>query len=407
MKSQRPQFRIIDGGITAPQGFLAAGIHAGIKKKKRDVSLIISEIPAVAAGSFTQSLTRAACVDVDRLQLKRSHHASAIFINSGNANACTGIRGHKNTLQTIETTSIALGIPKKHVLVSSTGVIGQFLPMDKITLGIFEAVKQLRKDGGKDAAEGICTTDTFIKETAVEFELAGTTTRIGGIAKGSGMIAPNMATMLAFITTDAAISRPLLKKALDRATNMSFNRITVDGDTSTNDMVLVLANGKSGNTSLREETSSFQKFYSALEHVLITLSKMIVKDGEGATKFIEITVKGARTHADAERAARTIANSNLVKTAIHGEDANWGRILAAAGRSGINFKPEQTEIYFDNVRILGRNYDISFSEARAKKVLEQKEIVITVDLHCGVSSATFWTCDLSKEYVHINASYRS
>ncbi len=407
MKREQAKIKIIEGGVSAPSGFLASGIHAGIKRRKRDISIIVSETPAITAGVFTQSLTRAACVDVDKQQLKQSHFASAILINSGNANACTGARGYKNTQQTIETTSIALGIPKKYVLVSSTGVIGQFLPMDKMTLGIFEAVKQLRKDGNKDAAEGICTTDTFIKETAVEFELNGATTRIGGVAKGSGMIAPNMATMLAFITTDAAISRPLLKKALKNATDMSFNRITVDGDTSTNDMVLALANGKSGNVPFSEETPAYQKFYAALEYVLITLSKMIVKDGEGATKFVEITVKGARTHFDAERAARTIANSNLVKTAIHGEDANWGRILAAVGRSGINFKPEKTEIYFDNVRILGGNYDLSFSEARAKKVLEKKEITITVDLHGGKSSATFWTCDLSKEYVHINASYRS
>jgi glutamate N-acetyltransferase/amino-acid N-acetyltransferase len=405
MKSEK--WKIIEGGISAPAGFLSSGIHAGIKKRKKDITLIVSEVPATTAGVFTQSLTRAACVDVDKQQLKQSHYASAILINSGNANACTGIRGYKNTLQTIETASIALSIPKKHVLVSSTGVIGRFLPMDKITLGIFEAVKQLRKDGNKDAAEGICTTDTFIKETAIEFKLNGITTRIGGVAKGSGMIAPNMATMLAFITTDAAISRSLFQKALKRATDMSFNRITVDGDTSTNDMVLALANGKAGTVQLKEETPAFQKFYNALEHVLITLSKMIVKDGEGATKFVEITVKGAHTYIDAERAAKTIANSNLVKTAIHGEDANWGRILAAVGRSGIIFKPEKTEIYFDNVRILGSNYDLSFSEAQAKKVLKKKEITITVDLHSGKFSTTFWTCDLSKEYVHINASYRS
>lgn len=407
MKTKSGKWKIIEGGISAPAGFLAAGVHAGIKKKKKDIALIVSETPAISAGVFTQSLTRAACVDVDQQQLKQSQYASAILINSGNANACTGKRGYKNALQTIETTAVALGVPTKHVLVSSTGVIGQFLPMDKITLGIFEAVKQLRKGGNNDAAEGICTTDTFIKEIAVEFELGGRTVRIGGTAKGSGMIAPNMATMLAFITTDAALPRPLLQKALKQATDMSFNRITVDGDTSTNDMVLMLANGMSGNVPLKEGTPAFQKFYDALEYVLITLSKLIVKDGEGATKFVEITVKGARIHTDAEQAARTIANSNLVKTAIHGEDANWGRILAAVGRSGINFKPEKTEIYFDNVRILGNNYDISFSEARAKKVLKKKEIIITVDLHSGKSSATFWTCDLSKKYVDINASYRS
>ena len=401
------KFKTVFGGICAPQGFIASGIRAGIKKSKKDVTIIYSEVPAFSAGVFTKSATVAASVTFDKKQLQKSKTAQAILVNSGNANACTGERGMMNVKQSVATTASALGIKESQVLVASTGVIGQFLPMDKMTLGIYDAVKALSRNGNDDAAEGICTTDTFPKEFAVELEISGIPVRIGGIAKGSGMISPNMATMLAFITTDAKISHTLLKKAFSEANNMSFNRITVDGDTSTNDLSLILANGKAENREIKDGTSDYKKFYSALEHVLLVLSKMIVKDGEGATKFVEITVTGTKSKSDAEIICRTICNSPLVKTAIHGEDANWGRILAAAGRSGINFNPDKTEIYFDELRILGKNYDISFSEEKAKKILQQKEITITVDLHGGKHSATFWTCDLSAEYVRINASYRS
>lgn len=405
MKHQK--IKTVFGGICAPQGFIASGIRAGIKKSKKDVTIIYSEVPAFSAGVFTQSATVAASVTFDKKQMRKSKTAQAILINSGNANACTGERGMLNVKQSVATTASALGIKESQVLVASTGVIGQFLPMDKMTVGIYDAAKALSRNGNDDAAEGICTTDTFPKEFAVEIEIGGLPVRIGGIAKGSGMIAPNMATMLAFLTTDAKISLSLLRKAFAEANNMSFNRITVDGDTSTNDMALILANGKADNREIKDGTADYRKFYSALEHVLIVLSKMIVKDGEGATKFVEITVAGAKSKSDAEIACRTICNSPLVKTAIHGEDANWGRILAAAGRSGISFNPDKTEIYFDDLRILGKNYDISFSEEKAKKILQQKEITITVDLHGGKHSATFWTCDLSAEYVRINASYRS
>lgn len=397
----------IQGGICAAQGFFASGVHCGIKKKKKDVTMIFSDVPALSAGVFTQSKTVAACVTVNKQQLRKSKTAQAILINSGNANACTGERGLMNAKQSLATTATALNIKESQVLISSTGVIGQFLPMDKLTLGIYAAQEHLRRDGFTDAAEGIMTTDTFSKEYAVEISLSGIPVRIGGIAKGSGMIAPNMATMLAFITTDVHISHSLLRKAFSQANDMSFNRITVDGDTSTNDMAIILANGKAENKQIASENADFKKFYQALEHVLIVLSKMIVKDGEGATKFVEVTVKGAKSKKDAELACRTICNSPLVKTAIYGEDANWGRILAAIGRSGINFAPEKTEIYFGDVRILGQQYDISFSEALAKKILMKKEITITVDLHGGNHSATFWTCDFSIEYVKINANYRT
>jgi len=397
----------IDGGVCAPNGFIAAGVHAGIKEKTRDLTLIVSDVPAYSAGVFTTSITKAACVTIDQKQLKKSKVASAIVINSGNANACTGKRGMDDALESVETTSRALRISPSKVLVSSTGIIGQFLPMKRVNAGIVAAAKRLRKEGHLDAAEGICTTDTFVKEYAVEVNIGRVPVRIGGVAKGSGMIAPNMATMLAFVTTDANLSHSLLNKTLQRATEMSFNRITVDGDTSTNDMVLVLANGKAGNVSLKENSPAYTHFYKAFEHVLTVLSKLIVKDGEGATKLIEVTVKGSQSKKEAEQAGRTICNSLLVKTAIHGEDANWGRILAAVGRSGINFKPNKTEIFFGGLRILGKNYNISFSEEKAKKILQQKEITITVDLHGGNHSATLWTCDLSKGYIDINASYRS
>ncbi len=397
----------IEGGVCAAKGFTASGIHAGIKKHKKDLALIVSEVPAAAAGVFTKSATKAACVTLNQSILKKSKSISAITINSGNANACTGKRGMRDAVSTVNATAKALNIPRSQVLVSSTGVIGKLLPMQQMFSGIADAALQLHSEGGTAASEAICTTDTFIKEFAVELPIGNTRVRIGGMAKGSGMIAPNMATMLAFVTTDAKISDTLLAKSLRQATDMSFNRITVDGDTSTNDMVIALANGKANNVPLKEGSTSYKRFYQAFEYVLTVLSKMIVKDGEGATKFIEVVVKGAKSRNEAELAGRTICNSLLVKTAIHGEDANWGRILAAVGRSGIRFNPDKTEIYFDKLRILGKNYSAAFSEAAAKKVLQQKEITVFVDLHGGPHSATLWTCDLSKGYVDINASYRS
>jgi glutamate N-acetyltransferase/amino-acid N-acetyltransferase len=280
--------------------------------------------------------------------------------------------------------------------------------MEAITAGIGEAARALSSEGGADAAEAILTTDTFAKQCAVTYEAGGATITLGGMAKGSGMIAPNMATMLAFVTTDAAVDAGVLRTALRRAADRSFNRISVDGDTSTNDMVVVLANGASGAAEITAEGDpGYAPLYEALEHVLIVLSKMIVVDGEGATKFIEVRVTGARSEEEAVQGARAVANSNLVKTAIHGEDANWGRILAAVGYSGIDFDPSLVEIQFDDVPILRKNYDIDFSEEDARRVLSKKEIRITVDLHQGQASAFFWTCDLTKEYVAINANYRT
>jgi glutamate N-acetyltransferase/amino-acid N-acetyltransferase len=401
-------FYEIGGGITAPKGFQATGIHCGIKRMNKDLSLVVSEEPATAAGVFTTNKVVAAPVIIDQKQLERSDSFRAILVNSGNANACTGEKGYEDGLTMVRTAAAALSIEENEVLISSTGVIGQYLPMGKLIPGITEAASMLDVDGHTAAAEAIMTTDKFSKELAIACSVNGTPVKLGGMAKGSGMIAPNMATMLAFITTDAKISSALLHKSLKNASDRSFNRISVDGDMSTNDMVLILANGTGGNAELQSELDAgYEEFYNALEHLLVRLSKMIVMDGEGATKFIEIEVMSACSERSAVQAAKTIANSNLVKTAIHGEDANWGRIICAIGYSGIDFNPADVEIFFGDIPILKKNYKIDFSEQDAKKVLAQKEIKIRVGLNQGKASASFWTCDLSKEYIAINANYRT
>lgn len=395
------------GGVTAPKGFKAAGMYCGIRKVKKDIAMIVSDAPATSAGVFTLNKTQAACVVVDKILLKRSTTCSAIVVNSGNANACTGERGLNDTWEMVRATARAVNVPEEQVLVSSTGVIGQYMPMEKVIPAIGELAGKVSTSGNGDAAEAIMTTDTFPKEAAVHFTLGKKVVTIGGVAKGSGMIAPNMATMLAFVTTDVVMSRDLLMKALQAANNRSFNRITVDGDMSTNDMVLVMANGRAENSPFTEHSEEYQLFGAALEYVLIKLAKMIAKDGEGATKLIEIMVKGARSEEEAAQAARAVANSNLVKTAIHGADANWGRILAAVGYSGIDFNPDDVEISFGELPILKSNYEIVLDEEKAKEILLKDSVIIVIDLKQGSQFARFWTCDLTKEYVHINASYRS
>ncbi len=398
----------VEGGVTAARGFTAAGIHCGLKRAKKDLALVLSDGPAAAAGVFTLNVVAAAPVVLDRALLAASPSARAIVVNSGNANACTGEPGMEDARCMARQAALALHLAEADVLVSSTGVIGQRLPMEKIRSGIAAAAPQLAAASHRAAAEAIMTTDTFPKEAAVAVSIDGRPVTIGGMAKGSGMIAPNMATMLAFVTTDARIAPALLARTLKQAADRSFNRITVDGDTSTNDMVLVLANGRAGGPEIATpEDPGCADFAAALEHVLVRLSKMIVTDGEGATKFVEIRVVGARDEKEAEQAARSVANSSLVKTAIHGEDANWGRILAAVGYSGISFDPARVTIDFGDVPILRQGYGIEFSEADAKRVLSRKEITVTVHLHQGAAGAAFWTCDLSKEYVAINANYRT
>jgi len=395
------------GGVTAARGFTAGGVYCGIRKTKKDIAIVRSATPAVVAGVFTQNKVVAAPLLVDKLQLEKSDVCSAVVINSGNANACTGEQGMKDAWTMVSTTADALHLPREQVMVSSTGVIGQYLPMENIVNGILDLSTKLSVDGNKDAAEAIMTTDIFPKEYALRFPFGSSKITIGGMAKGSGMIAPNMATMLAFVTTDAVISPAALQAALRMANNHSFNRITVDGDMSTNDMLLLLANGLAKNEEIREHTPAFQQFLTALEYVLIKLAKMIARDGEGATKFIEIVVNGARTEEEATHAARAVANSNLVKTALHGADANWGRILCAVGYSGIDFDPSKVAIGFNDLPVLQPNYEIVLDEEKAKAILSQDTISVLINLNQGSAESRFWTCDLTKEYIHINASYRS
>ena len=396
-----------NGGVTAAQGFVAGGLYCGIRKAKKDIALVQSIQPARTAGVFTLNKVVAAPLLVDKIQLQKSNLCSAIVVNSGNANACTGDQGMKDAWTMVDRTADALHLPREQVLVSSTGVIGQYLPIEKIKEGIRELSTKLSTDGNKDAAEAIMTTDLFSKECAVRFRCGSSVITVGGMAKGSGMIAPNMATMLAFVTTDAAIAPSALQAALNAANSHSFNCISVDGDMSTNDMVLVLANGLAKNEEILQDTPAFQQFLTTLEYVLVKLAKMIVRDGEGATKFVEIVVQGARNETEAVQAACSVANSNLVKTALHGADANWGRILAAVGYSGIEFNPANVSINFNGLPVFKPNYEIVLDEIKAKEALSQKDIIVQINLFQGSAEAHFWTCDLTKEYVNINASYRS
>lgn len=406
MNTKTP-FSECEGGVTAALGFRAAGILCGIRKQKKDLALVQSDRVAAASAVFTQNAVKAAPVVVTMSQLSRSPWCSAILVNSGNANACTGERGLADAWTMVHQAAQALGLPENEILISSTGVIGQYLPMDKISAGIEQIGPLVGSEGHRDAAEAIMTTDTYPKEVAVRLSLGGSTVTIGGMAKGSGMIAPNMATMLAFLTTDAAITPELLDEAFKRANERSFNRITVDGDMSTNDMAAILANGCAGNEPIGRRSEDYERFCVALEYVLTTLAKMIVRDGEGATKLVEVRVTGADSEKDALQAARAIAGSNLVKTAIHGADANWGRVMAALGYSGIPVKGEEVEIAFNGLPVLGKNYSIVLDEAKAKEELSKATVVLSVNLNGGASSATVWTCDLTKDYIHINASYRS
>jgi glutamate N-acetyltransferase/amino-acid N-acetyltransferase len=399
--------KTIEGGVTAAKGFRAGGVYCGIKKvEKRDLALIVSELPASAAGIFTQNRVQAAPVHLSKKHLA-SGTARAIIANSGNANACVGEAGDDAALRMALAAAKALNLKPEEVLVSSTGVIGVNLPVEKIEAALVAQPGFATQDGGADAAEAIMTTDTFPKSTAREFELDGVTVRIGGISKGSGMIHPNKATMLGFVTTDAAISPALLQKAVSRAGDLSFNRITVDGDCSTNDCLMVLANGASGAPAIETEGEAFETFQKVLAEVCMELAQLIVRDGEGASKFVEIQVLGAKSEADAVGIGKSVATSNLVKTALFGEDANWGRILAAAGYSGVEFDPQRIDIYLGDLLVCQKGTGLAFDEDRAKEILSKKDLVIKIQLSEGEAEARVWTCDLSYDYVKINGSYRS
>ncbi|HEX4044598.1 MAG TPA: bifunctional glutamate N-acetyltransferase/amino-acid acetyltransferase ArgJ [Gammaproteobacteria bacterium] len=400
---------IIDNNICAPQGFLATSICAGIRKnrEKPDLALIYSECPAVAAGVFTLNQVKAAPVTLTQTHLAQQQQLQAIVVNSGNANACTGKLGELHAKQMANTTAASLQIDPALVGVASTGVIGVTLPIEKIVNGITTAATQLTTDGNA-AACAIMTTDTFPKSIAIEINLHGKPVRIGGIAKGSGMIHPNMATMLGFITTDAVIVPQALQQALTQANNLSFNMITVDGDCSTNDMVLLLANGMANHPTINSiDDPAWPIFYEGLLFVCTYLAKQIAQDGEGATKLIEVQVTGAKSLADAQVAARAVCSSSLVKTAIFGGDANWGRIASALGASGATIDQEKLSITLADLPLLEQGMPLPFDETIAAQSLSQPMILIKVQLNQGPAAATAWGCDLSYDYIKINASYRS
>lgn len=395
----------ITGGVTAPRGFLASGLACGLKKSgKPDLALVYSETPAAGAAVFTTNKVKAAPVLLSQAHLSHPH-SRAVLINSANANACVGPQGSRDALQIATAMAELLNVPPAALFVGSTGVIGVPLPVKPILSALPALKEKLSPNGGTDAARAIMTTDTFPKEWAVAYRHEGREIKVGGMAKGSGMIQPQMATMLAVITTDAPVEKALLQEALRTVVDRTFNRITVDGDTSTNDSVFLLANGAAGGEPLKEGPA-LDSFLLALEEVCRQLAWMIVKDGEGATKFITVKVTGARSEEEAVTAARAVANSPLVKTAMYGEDANWGRILAAVGYSGIDFSPELTTIRLGDLLVYN-GQSIPFDEAAAKKILAEKEIAVEINLTQGEAAATIWTCDLSQEYVRINGSYRS
>lgn len=399
--------RIINGGVTAPEGFFATGVVCGLKKNgKKDLAIVCSEDSAAAAGVFTTNLVKGHSLQVTMEHIQ-SGFANAIVINSGNANACVGEQGYKDAKEIAAITAELLECSPENILVGSTGVIGVPLNMGAIRAGIQEAVESMAPDGGHDAEEAIMTTDLVPKEIAVEFEIQGQAVIIGGMAKGSGMIHPNMATMIGVITTDANISRKLLDKALKEAVKHTFNRVSVDGDTSVCDMVVILANGLADNPGIVNEDDDYRKFKDALELVCTSLACMIAKDGEGATKLIEITVDGAPSERDAYLVASAVAKSPLVKTAMFGEDANWGRIITAAGYSGADFNPGLVDIFIGDLLVCKNGTAQNFDEAQAKKILQEKEIKISIKLNQGNSSDRMWTCDFSYDYVKINGSYRS
>ena len=401
----------IAGSVTAPIGYSATGAHIGLKKKKKDLTIIKSEISATTSGVFTQNLVKAAPVLWNQQIV--NNKVKAIVVNSGNANACTGELGFKHTEIMAQTLADCINATKEEIIVSSTGVIGVHLPIDKIVEGIKTVVSTLEttREAAKRAAEGIITTDTYTKEIAVEVEIGGKPVRIGGMAKGSGMSHPNMATMLSFVTTDADISKIMLDKALKDSVENTYNMISVDGDTSTNDMVIVLANAMAQNTSITEENENYFKFKSALDYVNKYLAKQIVNDGEGVTKVLEVVVKGTSTKDDARKIAKSIICSNLVKTAFFGEDANWGRILCAAGYSGANFNPEKTSISFSSlggeITLFSNGEPLNFDEDKALQILKERKIQILLSLQDGTEEAAAWGCDLSYEYVKINGEYRT
>lgn len=404
----------IKGGVTAAKGFLAASTAAGIKYKDRaDMAMIYSEVPCGVAGTFTKNLVKAAPVKWDQNIVYGTKQAQAVVVNAGIANACTGEQGMGYCLATAEKVSEVLKVPSDQVLVASTGVIGMQLPIDRICAGIDAMTPNLagEYESGHAAAKAIMTTDTHEKEVAVEIELSGKTVTIGGMCKGSGMIHPNMCTMLSFVTTDVAISQELLLEALKADVEDTYNMISVDGDTSTNDTCLLLANGMAENPKITEKNEDYHAFCKALNFVNETLAKMMAGDGEGATALFEVKIIGAETKEQAKILSKSVITSSLTKAAIYGHDANWGRILCAMGYSGAQFDPEKVDLFFESeagrMQIIKDGVAVDYSEEEATKILSEPAVTAIADIKMGTCEATAWGCDLTYDYVKINADYRS
>ena len=404
----------IEGGVTAAIGFQAAGGSAGIKKENvKDMALIYSIVPCVAAGTFTTNLVKAAPVKWDQEIVYDGDTAQAIVCNSGVANACTGKKGYTYCHETAKVAAEELHIPEGSVLVASTGVIGKQLPIEKIQEGVRKLVPLLSnsREAAREAAQAIMTTDTKQKEAAVTMEIGGKTVTIGGMCKGSGMIHPNMCTMLSFLTTDADITKEMLQEALSDVVKDTYNMISVDGDTSTNDTVLLLANGLAGNPVINKKDGDYERFLEALREVNTVLAKKIAGDGEGATALFEVKIQGAQTREQAVTLSKSVITSNLTKAAIFGHDANWGRILCAMGYSGAKFDPEKVDLFFEiekgKIQIIENGVALDYSEEEATEILSAPEVTAIADLKMGKETATAWGCDLSYDYIKINADYRS
>lgn len=406
--------KIIEGGITAAKGFEAAATAAGIKYQGRtDMAIIYSEKPCKVAGTFTTNVVKAAPVKWDRQIVESKQKSQAVIVNSGIANACTGEEGMKYCEETAKEAGKVLGIDEKGVLVGSTGVIGMQIPIDKIKAGITELAKGKKADlaSGTEAAKAIMTTDTKKKEVAVTFMAGDTEVTIGGMAKGSGMIHPNMCTMLGFVTTDAKISKKMLQEALSEDVKDTYNMVSVDGDTSTNDTVLLLANGLAENPEITEKGEDYETFKAALNYINTTLAKKIAGDGEGATALFEVKIIGAESKEQAVTLSKSVVTSSLTKAAIYGHDANWGRILCAMGYSGAEFDPEKVDLFFESkagkIQIIENGVAVDYSEEEATKILSEEAVTAIADVKMGDATATAWGCDLTYDYIKINADYRS
>lgn len=396
--------KVIEGNVASPLGFSADGLHAGFKKRKLDFGWIVSEVPASVAGVYTTNKVIAAPLIVTRQSVKKAQKMKAIVVNSGVANSCTGVQGMEDAYTMQKWTAEKLGVEPDLVGVASTGVIGDLLPMNTLKTGLSKLVVNGNSD---DFSKAILTTDTMVKTVAVTEKFGRDEVTMAGVAKGSGMIHPNMATMLAFITCDANISSETLQLALSQNVETTFNQITVDGDTSTNDMVLVMSNGCTLNEEILPNTHEFDKFSSMLNYVMQELAKMIAKDGEGASKLIEVNVKNAPNALDARMMAKSVVGSSLVKTAIFGEDPNWGRILAAVGYAGVDVPVDNIDIFLGDVPVMLKSSPVDFEAEEMQDVMHEDEITITVDLHAGEAQGKAWGCDLSYDYVKINALYRT